>query len=309
MEIREFTFADLDAFAVAHRQAFGFNLNIGDYLFKSAFGSERQIVLARIAVESDSIVSFYGVYKCSLINSSGKIINGAQSGDTLTVKSHRGQGLFVRLAKEVYNLCPAFCIDFVFGIPSDSSSGIFKNKLSWQMSQQIMSYRRFVPTIPISLFVNNFLFRRVYRMYENLILKFYINGKPFSRKSSGMSNYVTHRNEDFWKSKLGKEGVYLKKISGCDVIFKLKDGRLMIGDVDCSNELELKKVMKYICRLSALLGCSIVHFYFSDKSEFSKYSFFSHVKQGLPLGFLSLNEALLDVKIDLNLTFLDFDTF
>ena len=56
-----------------------------------------------------------------------------QSIDTFTAKSCRGQGLFPRLARVVYELAAADGCSLVYGFPNDFSYPGFKSKLGWQM--------------------------------------------------------------------------------------------------------------------------------------------------------------------------------
>lgn len=54
-----------------------------------------------------------------------------QSFDTLTLPSHRGRGLFVRLAREVYRMAAEAGELAVFGFPNDSSVHGFAKHLGW----------------------------------------------------------------------------------------------------------------------------------------------------------------------------------
>ena len=62
-----------------------------------------------------------------------KMLTIVQSFDTFTAKSYRGQGLFPRLARVVYELAAADGCSLVYGFPNDSSCPGFKGKLGWQM--------------------------------------------------------------------------------------------------------------------------------------------------------------------------------
>ena len=73
----------------------------------------------------------YSVFKVEAkINGQKGII--CQSLDTLTDKDHRGQGLFTKLADDVYRACELDNIFLVYGFPNTSSGPGFFSKLQWQ---------------------------------------------------------------------------------------------------------------------------------------------------------------------------------
>jgi len=58
---------------------------------------------------------------------------GAQSLDTITDIDYRGQGLFIKLAKDVYEKAAKSNTVLVYGFPNGSSIGGFKKKLEWEV--------------------------------------------------------------------------------------------------------------------------------------------------------------------------------
>lgn len=58
---------------------------------------------------------------------------GAQSLDTITDINYRGQGIFVNLAKEVYNELTQNNFKLVYGFPNGNSIYGFKKRLDWQI--------------------------------------------------------------------------------------------------------------------------------------------------------------------------------
>ena len=56
---------------------------------------------------------------------------GIQSLDTLTDEAYRGKGLFIRLAKALYNRCSSNNIFLIYGFPNLNSAHGFFKKLNW----------------------------------------------------------------------------------------------------------------------------------------------------------------------------------
>mgnify|MGYP006131416929 CR=1 FL=1 len=60
-------------------------------------------------------------------------INGSQSLDTMTDVNYRGQGLFIKLAKEVYSKAKDAEVALVYGFPNGNSIYGFQKKLDWNV--------------------------------------------------------------------------------------------------------------------------------------------------------------------------------
>lgn len=67
----------------------------------------------------------------------GREGSAIQSFDTLTLPSHRGRGLFVRLASMAYDLAAESGELAVFGFPNDQSVHGFSSRLCWQVFGQV----------------------------------------------------------------------------------------------------------------------------------------------------------------------------
>jgi hypothetical protein len=61
----------------------------------------------------------------------------SQSLDTITDKDHRGKGLFITLAKDVYSKAKNKNCQFVYGFPNGSSVHGFVKKLNWKLHDPV----------------------------------------------------------------------------------------------------------------------------------------------------------------------------
>jgi hypothetical protein len=309
MEIENFTFKHLSQFENAHLDAFGFKLNKGDYILKSGILNSSPNLIAKVAVDDNVIASFYGVYYCNLINELGNNLIAVQSGDTMTSKAYRGKGLFITLAKEVYKECVSRNVKLVFGVPSESSYGGFKHKLNWTFKQSILRYSKFIPTLPISYFRKVKFLKPTIGLYEKFILNFYKDGTEFSVLLQQANAFSVERDGKYWKTKLSRQDVYLKSIRGFNVVFKITQGVLWIGDIDCKNEDEILDCISALQFLAGILGCNYIKYHFSSNSSMASYRVFSTSNIGLPLGYFSFDDTYPLEDLILDIRSFDLDTF
>lgn len=91
-------------------------------------------LLVDFAVEGDGnaeiVGGIYAVFPVDCIVG-GTTRRGAQSLDTMTDARYRGRGLFVNLARSVYERCAAGGVAFVYGFPNGNSVHGFLTKLGW----------------------------------------------------------------------------------------------------------------------------------------------------------------------------------
>jgi N-acetylglutamate synthase-like GNAT family acetyltransferase len=80
---------------------------------------------------SRKIAAIYAVFPVKF-NVFGKIVKAVQSIDTLTDIDFRGKGLFIKLAKNVYNRAKNENYHLVYGFPNGSSAHGFFKKLGWK---------------------------------------------------------------------------------------------------------------------------------------------------------------------------------
>ena len=95
----------------------------------------------------------------------GDIHIGSQSLDTMTDVNYRGKGLFIKLAKDVYQKATNNGVALVYGFPNGSSIHGFKSKLEWEVLDPLpflikplksryftdkISFLKFMPNINLS---------------------------------------------------------------------------------------------------------------------------------------------------------------
>lgn len=91
---------------------------------------------------------------------------GTQSLDTITDIDYRGQGLFIKLAKNVYDNCKNDNVKLVYGFPNGNSIHGFEKKLQWNVLDPLpflikplktkyftdkIKFLRFLPNVTLSL--------------------------------------------------------------------------------------------------------------------------------------------------------------
>lgn len=80
-----------------------------------------------------------GIYTVlpNLLRLQNKVVPCLQSIDTLTDINHRGKGLFIKLAKQLYNKAIENNFELVYGFPNANSAPGFFKKLSWTSFNQV----------------------------------------------------------------------------------------------------------------------------------------------------------------------------
>ncbi|WP_028892762.1 GNAT family N-acetyltransferase [Tenacibaculum sp. 47A_GOM-205m] len=91
--------------------------------------NERYVDIA-LDKKNNQVAAIYAIFPIAFILDS-KIVTASQSLDTMTDKDYRGKGLFVNLAKDVYDKASQNNIQFVYGFPNGNSIHGFIRKLNW----------------------------------------------------------------------------------------------------------------------------------------------------------------------------------
>ncbi|MBX2912897.1 MAG: GNAT family N-acetyltransferase [Cyclobacteriaceae bacterium] len=250
--------------------------------------------------------AYYGVFPMEAIIE-GKHHVIVQSGDTMTHPNHQGKGLFVKLAKQTYELCVQLGISGVFGFPSESSYPGFVRKLRWQHHENIENYTAWVYTLPLSTFLKVKYLRFLYHGWVRFILSFYPSGKRFESLVLRNSTTGIARSADFWEYKLRNPDNVCLRVGGTSVI--LKTGvSLRIGDIDLSNKNKFDKAFTHLKWLAFFLGMPRISFYCSPGTMLGKVLRTKLVpKPGLAIGYLNFQKGI-DLA-PLKYTYFDFDTF
>lgn len=93
---------------------------------------EGRYVNIAVHKESNKTAGTYAVFPIPFKVGERKVI-GSQAIDAITDKNFRGNNLFIKLAKNVYNTASEGGVKLVFGIPNGISVHGHKNKLGWNL--------------------------------------------------------------------------------------------------------------------------------------------------------------------------------
>lgn len=283
-----------------------------DYSGKSFIGyiayPDKKIISNNIEVPA----SYYGVFP-QKANFNNQIVLCAQSGDTMTHKNHRGQGLFTKLASLTNQLARESGINFIFGFPSTQSYPGFQKKLGWKFPFNMIEFNRFIPTFP------NGLVRRLLKLRLGTIKNY-----PFIRKNLGLetpdskSNFLQleslripsiERSIEYLEYKLQKSSNKFFIKSNNTVALIKYDGNINIGGIygACSTS-EVQAIMKKISLLGIISGSNRIRMIFSPGSKYeSLLKPYGSFRESVPFGYLNFNNSF--KPEDLSLSYLDFDYF
>jgi len=290
------------------RSAFGFDPGIEYYQMKNQTSAFGEPFLGYIAYSHEGEpAAFYGVY-AHPVEYNGKTYVSAQSGDTMTHRSHTGKGLFTRLAKLTYALAKEHGVLFIYGFPNKNSYPGFVNKLSWTCPANLLEYRQKVMTIPLAKIARKFTFLNpAYKAYVNMVLSFYRTGRTLSKNSvMGDDDAGLSRSEQFIKYK-SYSGCKMIQVEDAVVWIKV-DAVFQIGDMELSVTDDFYRFNKKLRRLAFLLGADTITFLVTPGSVWDKVlpEFFK-VKESLAYGYLDLSG---NFPLDkLRFTGADSDTF
>lgn len=260
--------------------------------------------LGFIAYSTDQTPSaYYGVFPV-FIHIKGVRYLVAQSGDTMTHIDHQGKGLFVRLARESYQLARFNNVQLIFGFPNGNSYPGFVKKLNWSHEKNLVKYTKSISTFPLAALAARY--NSFNGFYKYLI-------KKYTRKRDFFDNSLLETGEngvlrdlDFWNYKAYSDN-FTFTASGVKVWAKI-DGVLLVGDMEYKEGTDYAKVLKKIARKAFFLGCHKIVFQCSSNTWLSKVLENSYKSEaGLPIGYLKLNDSFPDEE--LKFTMADFDTF
>lgn len=92
----------------------------------------KQLVNIAIDDENQKVAAIYAIFPVQFKIGKETYL-GSQSLDTITDEDYRGQGLFINLAKDVYEKAVKENVKLVYGFPNGNSIGGFERKLDWQV--------------------------------------------------------------------------------------------------------------------------------------------------------------------------------
>ena len=290
------------------KSAFGIDPGVEYYSKKNATQKFGIPDLGFIAYARDGTpAAFYGIYSQPLIFND-TFIHAGQSGDTMTHKDHMGQGLFVILANKTYDLAIEFGLEFVFGFPNEKSFPGFQKKLNWEFKEKVKEYRIKVFTFPLAKIASKVsVLAKLYTWYSGIVLK-YLTQSGHSFKCSCLENDIgsVNRTSDYYEYKF-KNKNFIININGVNVWIKI-DAFLFIGDIERSDNIDYKLLIKQIKRVSFFLGIDCILFQTSpDTFLDKKIGKILESKDAFYVGFRNLNSVVDPKKF--KFVFGDADTF
>jgi hypothetical protein len=276
-----------------------------EYVGYAAYDSHQKQIIANNEIP----IAYYGVYP-TLAKVEKSEILCAQSGDTMTHPNHSGKGLFTTLARMTYDLAKKEGVKFVFGFPNENSLPGFQRKLNWEFPYKMKKFSRFIPTLPVGILKRkmklhiNPLSHICFKL-ANLFFDVVKPGELFSDQVKRANPYLI-RDYRFWNYK--SNHTLFVRLDGIGVFLKF-DGDLSIGDIIGNPTVnQVKKILRRLYFLAFLLGANRVRSYFSPNSNLSKIlSPYGNVSSSLYFGFINFNSEF--SPADLDLTFVDYDTF
>ena len=249
--------------------------------------------------------AYYGVFPMIAEIEGAKNIC-AQSGDTMTHPSHQGNGLFITLAKQTFELAANEGIKFVFGFPNNNSYPGFVKKLNWTFNEKINKIDIKIPTLPIAKIAKKFSFiSPLYTIYCNLLIsKNKINESTFQNfKKDNNSICFT---KEYLNYKSYFKHYYLSG-DGWQVVFKI-DGLLWIGLFDCNDNIKVELAINKLKKICVLLGIDKI-MYLGSPNNFvlKQLSTIQKPSEHFNIGFIKFDSSVQAEKMCYSS--FDIDTF
>ncbi len=229
----------------------------------------------------------------------------AQSGDTMTSPSHRGRGLFIRLAKKTYELSRAKGVSVVYGFPNSASFSGFQKKLNWIFPYNMSVIKWMIPRINKNVPCVDFDLAKLNFLKNNFIVCD-LSIDCFAGSSSTVlrsKESISIRKNDFFVEKKGL-GAWVS-ISG---------NELKVGDI--VSDKGINPIRRFLVWLSFVSACRKsgirqIVFYFSPNISWivSGINWLGMSKKSLPYGYLVLIEDLNLNPEKFSFVYGDYDTF
>lgn len=258
--------------------------------------------------EDHSPAAYYGVFAMKL-RIDGKLVSGAQSGDTATHSQHRGKGLFIDLAKASYKLAAEEGVQVVFGFPNKNSYSGFMKKLDWMHTHDIDVFRIKLFTLPVAQAV--WKWKNLKKAYLGWV-RLFVNSKKIEGWFPGSVN------DDKLNGVLRDEAYFTYKRSSDKFLIDYKgskmwlkfDGFLWVGDMEIHSNEKFDQNVRWLKRIAFFTGCDKIVFQASPGTSLhAQLKRIASPKSTMPAGVLNLNpENGLDLRT-LVFTGADFDSW
>lgn len=276
--------------------------------YDTSFAGKRYLGYLALDKSTNEVAAFYGVFPVN-IKYNGRIVCGAQSGDTMTSPAHQGKGLFTTLAKLTYELCKQEGIDVVFGLPNSNSFHGFAKKLGWSFIGSVKKCYVRTGALPYYKISN--------RLGISLLNGFYIKKRIQSHSTSvdncmnnhglEMNTVEVCRSVDYFLYKYRLGDFHISSFGQTNFVWKEKNGEIVIGHIfgsDTSNK-DIYNLQKFFKRV----GISEFVIYVVENSSLESIinKFGTAGSNVSNLGYLCFNESL---KMDeMRFMFIDADYF
>jgi hypothetical protein len=251
-------------------------------LFENAFGSKpslseikkrfdtgllgrKQIGFIAIHRQHHFAVAYYGVFPVEVVID-GKIIQAAQSGDTMTHSQFRGKGLFVKLAKLTYQQCKEQHIDILFGQPNKYSYHGLVNTLGWRHLENLNRWalKLKFKTIPWPKILVKMKLWSFYLKYARFILQKKMAGEITSFQNPINTEYgKVRRDKNYLNYKEKKESFFIR-IDNIVLWIRLTDV-FWIGEFS-SYEIS-SATLKKVKKLAFYLGYNTITFNINESMK------------------------------------------
>jgi len=292
------------------KECFNHKISI-EYLSKKYNTDEFGVkYLGYLAIDSlkSKPIAYYGVFPIISIYGNERVLC-AQSGDTMTHPDYQGKGLFIKLAEETYKLAKIEGVNFVFGFPNSNSYWGFIKKLNWIHYADINNYIIKTNVLPFDKIVKKFpILYKVYNHWIQKHLKSYpsIDAVPNTLPNQIIGcGYLLH-NKVFFNYK-SYSSLYKIRIKNTNCVIKI-DGRLWVGDLEFTNEINFLEIFTELKLLAKKLGCSSIQYSAFDQSLYdSELRKLFKIKTTNPVGCLALSNTIDPTKFAYQ--GIDFDTY
>jgi hypothetical protein len=255
----------------------------------------------------DRPAAYYGVLPLYVEHKDMTIL-AAQSGDTMTLSTHRGRGLFFNLAQEAYKLAANLGIKFVFGFPNMHNSYGGLMKLKWTHNGNMKIFRMFVPTLPLSVAARKS--RTVGKMYnqraDRVLAKYSSRSDSFENPLTKSDYLVVKRDRSFFQYKKYSKKSILDIEGRC--VYVKADKTLQVGDIERCSEEVFFRIIARLRKIAFELGAPALTLGFSPGVDYARFLEKKYrPRESLPICYLNLTS-----EVDLNglrFSLADFDTF
>ena len=258
------------------------------------------------ALNNDNPVGFFGGFP-SLVEYRGKKELAIQCGDVMTLKEHRGKGLFGELYKRVFVLFQEKGVRFMWAFLNQDSEHVFINKLNWDGKRRMKCF-----TIPVATLPTEKLFRRTKvfekqnqdRIRRKLSDSILVN-KPIQSVDT-TRNVGVSRNLAYFDYKSYTSN-FCVDVDGTAVWIKPVGG-LLVGDMEVKSQEQVLKTVEGLKQMAQKIGVNKVIIQVSEANPI--YNFLSTRNPSIDswlIGYKNINSNFPLETLDL--TYGDLDTF